>query len=328
MFREFEYTAPGNLKKILAALRDGGPEAAILAGGTDILVEIRSGAKKPALLVDIKSARELQEIAWVKNRGLVIGATATMRDLIDSPEARKRYPFLVEAALQVASPQLRNRATVVGNLCTASPCTDMGRALLCIGAEVVIACDPEAGPAKSVPKRGRPAKAASAGSRQGSAVREGLKASGAEPGLRIVPASMFFTGVKQTCLAPGEIVTAVVAPNWAANARGGHEKLKRIKGHDIAVASVSLALVEGRQDSGRLRLAIGSCARTPVLLELPADTPLEEILAAVDKAVSPIDDIRASAEYRRFMVRTYTERLVSRHGTPRRRGRPALSTKS
>lgn len=303
MQREFEYIAPGTLKKILAALRDGGSGAALLAGGTDILVEMRSGMKKPDLLVDIKKARELQGIAWEKGRGLVIGATATMRDLIDSPDARKRYPFLINAALQVGSPQLRNRATVVGNLCTASPCTDMGRALLCIGAEIVIARD-------------------------------------SEPGIRIVPAMDFFTGVKRTCLVPGEIVTAVVAPAWTANARGGHEKLKRIKGHDIAVVSVSLVILEERPASvsgideaaraaagfgGIIRIAVGSCARTPVVIEVPAETPIVEILAVVDRAISPIDDIRASAEYRRFMVGTYAERLLARHAALRRRGRPRLA---
>lgn len=335
MFREFDYTAPGNLKKILAALAEGGPNAAILAGGTDLVVEMRAGVKRPGLLVDIKRARELQGIGWERGRGLVIGATATMRDLIDNPDAAKKFPFLVEAALQVASPQLRNRATVVGNLCTASPCTDMGRALVCIGAQVVIARGPAIVPASRLAvgtlKRGRAAAESAGRSGPGrrrtksasGAVSGGAVSGGSDTGFRVVPAADFFTGVKQTCLAPGEIVTAVVAPARAANARGGHEKLKRVKGHDIAVASVSLAIFDDPAGEKTMRIAVGSCARTPVVIEFPVQTPLEEVLAAVNGAVAPIDDIRATAEYRRFMVKTYTERLMALHLGPRRRGRPA-----
>ena len=177
----------------------------------------------------------------------------------------EKFSFLKEAALQLGSPQLRNRATIVGNICTASPCADMARALLCLDTSVHIT---------SSEKK------------------------------RTLPLKDFFVHVKKTALEPGEFVTGLTVPAKMAGISGGHHKLKRIKGHDLAVASVSMVY-----NKEFVRFAVGSCAITPALFEFAAGTSLEDILQQIDKNICPIDDQRASGEYRRHMVACYVKKL-------------------
>lgn len=279
MFHKFDYAAPRSLDDLLALLDEFKADAKPLAGGTDLLVDARAGLHAFRLAVDTKRVPGAQAIAFDRREGLAIGMAATLDDLVRDPAVAKHYPYLAAAALHVGSHQIRCRATVVGNLCTASPCTDMGRALLAADARVEIAA------------RGR------------------------KP--RQLPLGEFIVGVKRTALAPGEVVTRVLVPADMAGAIAEHAKLKRIRGHDLAVASVTLlrrarsgdaARSGGRRD-GQLRIVVGACAITPVLVELPDTTPLEKIVAAVDRAIKPIDDIRATADYRRHMVKTYVRRL-------------------
>jgi len=269
MLKTFRYEAPGTLKDILGIIGSGEEGVCLLAGGTDIMVEIRSNLRSPRLLVDIKRAPELSGITHDPAQGLAIGASVTMGELIRNPMISEKYPFLRDGALHVASPQLRNRATLVGNICTASPCTDMGRVLLSLDASVVIA---------------------------------------SEKGERVIPLSQFFKGVKKTCLEHGEMVTSLRVPASMAGIRAGHEKLKRLKGHDIAVASVSMAIVQDQ-----IRIAVGSCSMTPVLVgPVSLGTSPDTIRQMVEDAIAPIDDVRATAAYRKFMVGTFVIRLLDR----------------
>ncbi|PKK90331.1 MAG: molybdopterin dehydrogenase [Candidatus Wallbacteria bacterium HGW-Wallbacteria-1] len=271
MLRTFRYEAPENLRDILEIIGEADKNLALLAGGTDILVEIRSKIRCPELLVDIKRASELNRLDFDEKEGLVIGAAVTMGELIRNSMINEKYPFLRDGALQVASHQLRNRATVVGNICTASPCTDMGRVLLSVDADVQIS--------------------SSSGSRE-------------------VKMADFFLGVKRTCLKKNEIVTGIHVPAHMAGIRSGHEKLKRLKGHDIAIASVSMACTDES-----IRVVVGSCSMTPVLIgPFPLNASVQEVKSAVESAIKPIDDVRATAAYRRFMVGTFVIRLMERLG--------------
>jgi carbon-monoxide dehydrogenase medium subunit len=270
MLTPFEYQAPRSEEALLDLLADLGPRARLLAGGTDLLVDLRSGKPGPEVVVDVKRVPGLGAIRFDKREGLSIHAAATCRDLIDDKVVRAKFPLLADAAGRIGSPQLRNRATIVGNLCTASPCADMGCALLAHGASVELA---------------------------------------SRAGVRIVPLRAFFRGVKQTDRRPDEIVLRVIVPPELVGATGGMEKLKRIKGHDLALASAMLVVWEGG-----LRVGVGSSAPTPVVTDdLPRRASLARVQAAVTAVIRPIDDLRASAEYRTFMVGVFVERLHRAH---------------
>jgi len=266
MLTSFDYFAPRSIDDLHELLDSDGENAELLAGGTDLLVDIRNENISPEKIIDIKNIDKLAGIEFDPGDGLTIGALVTCGELIDSEIVRENYPYLVEAALDLGSRQVRNRATVVGNLCNASPCADMGRALLCAEAEVIVSSSKQS---------------------------------------RTLPLEDLFTGVKETSLADNEIAEAVRVPAEMANIPGGNKKLKRIKGHDLSLASVTMLK---KQNS--FNLAVGSCATTPVLLaDIDINIEKEELAEQIEAAIAPIDDQRASKEYRTFMIKTYVNRL-------------------
>jgi len=201
----FEYVAPASRAELHDVLADA-EGAKVLAGGTDLLVDVRAGISKPALVVDVKKVDGFGEIEWSESEGLAIGPAVTVNELIAHPKVRASYPLLVTCGETLASYQLRNRATVVGNIVNASPCADMAPGLLCLDARVEI---------------------------------------GSKRGTREIPIARFFTGVKKTVLEPDEIVERIVVPPETAGARGSYRKLKRINGHDLALVGVALARSNG-----------------------------------------------------------------------------------
>lgn len=269
MLHSFSYAAPSDRKALLTLLKKEGARAKVLAGGTDVLVDIRYGKLKPAVLIDLKKVDDLKQISFTQKDGLSIGSAVTCADLMQNPIITGKYPLIADAASRIGSPQLRNRATIAGNLCTASPCADLGCAMLALGASLEIA---------------------------------------SVNGTRVVKLDKFFTGVKATVLKPEELVTRLIVPADMAGAASGMEKLKRIKGHDLALASVAMVI-----KGDLLRIALGSCAPTPVVVpDLSAKAPLPKILEAAKKAISPITDVRASKEYREAMAMAFIERLLGR----------------
>jgi CO/xanthine dehydrogenase FAD-binding subunit len=266
MNQTFKYRAPASRAELLDLVGQH-PEVRLLAGGTDLLVDIRNGFAHPELVVNIKRVAGLAEVVWSPVDGLSIGAAVTINDVLRSTAVREHYPLLRACARDLASYQIRNRATVVGNVVNASPCSDMAPALLCLDARAVIA------------------------SRHGE---------------RSVAFRDFFTGVKRTVLGPDEVLERIVIPPETAGAAGGYRKLKRIKGHDLGIVGVALL-----KQGDVLRLGVSSAAPTPVLVDgLSTRTSADDVVAAVHAAISPISDVRCSAEYRAFMAETYTRRLL------------------
>jgi CO/xanthine dehydrogenase FAD-binding subunit len=201
----FDYCAPTSRAELYDVLADA-EGARVLAGGTDLLVDIRAGVAKPTLVVDVKKADGFAGIEWSESEGLTIGPAVTINELIAHHRVRTAYPLLAACGETLASSQLRNRATVVGNIVNASPCADMAPGLLCLDARVEVAS-----------RRGR----------------------------REIPIASFFTGVKKTVVARDEIVERIVVPPETAEARGAYRKLKRINGHDLALVGVALARSNG-----------------------------------------------------------------------------------
>ena len=256
MLHRFGYAAPSERRELLDLLAERAG-AKLLAGGTDLLVNIRAGASKPALVIDVKKVAGFSGISWSETEGLVIRPAVTINEVLRDAAVLSRFPLLADCASDLASYQIRNRATVAGNVVNASPCSDMAPALLCLGARALLA------------------------------------SSGGE---RELPFSDFFQGVKKTAIRPDEVLERIVVPASSAGARGGYRKLKRIAGHDLGIVGVALS----RKD-GRLKLGISSSAPTPVLVEgLGEGDPVEKVVAAARKAISPISDVRCSREYREF----------------------------
>lgn len=206
MIYSFNYLAPETRAELHSILADHGPAAALLAGGTDLLVNIRNGVAKPECIVNVKKVKGFSGVSWSAQEGLIIHAGATINDLLREEKVRRDYPLLAACAHDLASYQIRNRATVVGNVVNASPCSDMAPALLCLKARAVIS---------------------------------------SQRGEREVPFQDFFKGVKKTVILPDEILERIVVPAASANAQGGYHKLKRINGHDLAIVGVAMLKQEG-----------------------------------------------------------------------------------
>ena len=268
MLHQFNYLAPRTRAELHGVLAAEGPAACLLAGGTDLLVNIRAGFMKPRVVVDAKKVEGFSGLSWSEREGLVIRAGVTINQILRDARTSIDFPLLVACGRDLASHQLRNRATVVGNIVNASPGADMTPALLCLRAHVTISS-----------KRGE----------------------------REVPFSAFFKGVKKTAVALDEVVERVVVPAASAGARGGYYKLKRINGHDLGIVGVALCI----DRDGEMRLTIGSCAPTPILVEgLDSSLPADAAVAAVKRAIAPISDVRATKEYRLHMVEYYVRRLL------------------
>ncbi len=274
MIRSCAYFKPRTLDEAIAAKQQEG--ARLFAGGTDLLVDLRKGLEASQLLVDVKGLEELSVFAVDPKDGATVGGGITLNALIEDARLCKSFPVVSEAAQTVATYQLRNRATLVGNICNASPAADMAPPLYVLDAQVLIAG----------PKGGRS-----------------------------LPIGSFFTGVKKTALAKGELVLGVKIPCHGP-ARTAFMKKQRIKGHDLA--SVNVAGLADKA-SGTLKICVGACAPTPILLA-GTDQLFSKVKGLEDLAdqvaelaldsISPIDDVRSSAEYRRDMVAVLVKRIV------------------
>src|SRR5438552_4520228 len=135
--RPFDYERPSELDEATSLLAEHGPEARPLAGGTDLIIRLRDGSLRPRVVVDVKGIAELDGDIDDQDGYLRFGAHTTMTDIAADPRVRRDYPALAESALFVGSVQIRNRATLVGNMCNASPAADTAPALLAYGARVV-----------------------------------------------------------------------------------------------------------------------------------------------------------------------------------------------
>ena len=279
----FDYVRAASVEDVSNLLSEHGASARLLMGGTDLFPRMHEGLLRPHLVVDVKSVPRLRDIGYDTRDGLLIGAAASLNVLACHPDVQAHYPLLVEAANSVASYQVRNRATLGGNLCNASPAADMAPAALCLDAQVEL---------------------------YGAA------------GYRRVPVGDFFLGPGRTALEPDELMVVMRFPAPRAGSYGRYLKLGRNRAGDLASVGVAVYgyLDATNQVSGcRFRIALASVAPVPMRAvaaeEALAQGSLTEewLQAAADAAsesTSPIDDVRASAAYRREMVRNLVLRCL------------------
>ena len=279
---EFDLVIPQSLHQALEFLQEGPQPANPLAGGTNLVVDMRNGRHSPAVLVNINDLPELHKIELC-NAELKIGSTVTIAELQANPLVRKYCPILVEAANTFANPLVRNRATLGGNLVDASPAADCVPPLLALDAEVELV--------------------RLAGSRR----------------VRLVD---FFTGVRKTVMRGDEILAAVYVPavEAGANRASAYYKIGLRKADAISVVSAAVLVETGEgRHCTKARIALGSVAPLPIRA-VKAESSLEGSLltpqailqagATAASEVSPISDLRASAAYRRQMVAVLVCRLI------------------
>lgn len=282
--KRFEYVAPKTIKEVTAALKKHGKRAMIVAGGTDLLVKMKGRALTPEVVVDIKRVPGLDEIRFDKRNGLTLGACVTMGEVERSSVVRERYAGVAEGAEIVGSVQIRNRATIVGNLCNAAPSADVAPGLMTLGAKVKIV-----GPG----------------------------------GSRTVALENFFAGPGRNTLKPGEWVTHVVVPPPPPRTGSAYVRHTTREAMDIAVVGVGAAVTLAPRNGvcKDARIVLGAVAPTPIrapraegLLrgkKLTADLIAQAGQAASEEA-RPISDQRGSAEFRRELTKVMTERMVAR----------------
>jgi len=279
--RAFEFVAARDAYHAAALLAEYGPAARLLAGGTDLLVDLKSAPEVPAVIVDISRAKDLRQIAMT-GEGLSIGALVTHAEIMRSPLIRDLFPALVDAAHTIGAVQTRNLGTLGGNLVTGVPSMDSGPALVALEALVTLL--------------GR------AGRRQ-------------------VPLAGFFVGPRKTILGDDELMTEILIPRENLGKPAAFRKFGLRKGQALALVNVAVAsgIDWARHAFVAPRIALGAVAPTVMrapqaeaYLEGRAVTP--EAMAEAGRIAAgearPISDFRAPAQYRRDLVAVLTKRAL------------------
>jgi CO/xanthine dehydrogenase FAD-binding subunit len=277
------YESPRTIADAVALLAAHGDKARPLSGGTDLVIQLRAGTRRPDYVVDVKHIPEMTRISFSLQHGLHLGAAVSCIEIHENADMRRYYPGLTEAAHLIGSLQIQSRATVGGNLCNGSPAGDSTPALIALGARARIV-----GP----------------------------------KGERIVPVETFITGPARTVLQPGELLIELLIDAPARHSSDAYLRFIPRNEMDIAVvgvgASITLDLDDDRVTDARI--ALGAVGPTPILATAAASAIIGKKLdeAALDNAgrlatsvATPIDDMRGTAEFRSHIVGVLTRRVLT-----------------
>ncbi len=278
----FEIFQPTSIQEAREIHVNHGPGGYFLAGGTDLVIAIKEKGLVPRYVVDLKRIESLSGIREDADGSFVIGTLTTMREIETSSVINKRFPFLAQSAAEVGSIQIRNRATIGGNIANATPSADVVPALLVLQAQVNISTS---------------------------------------DGEKRVPLESFFLGPGKTIMQPGDLLTEITIPPAPANLRGEYIKFSPREMMDLAYVGVAVALVMGENDNvcREARIALGAVSPFPmrarkaeaVLLNADIkEESAERAGQAASEECAPISDVRSSAAYRRHMVRVNTRRAI------------------
>ena len=278
--KAFGYVMAKDVGHAVALLGEHGAKAKILAGGTDLLVELKHALHDPEIIVDISRLRELKNIA-VADDGLHIGAGVTNADIMSSPIIRTMFPAMVAAAHSIGAMQTRNLGTLGGNLVTCVPSMDSGPTLIALEASVTVA---------------------------GAA------------GQRRMPLADLFVGPRKTSLKPGELLVDIVIPKENLNKPTAFEKFGLRKGQALALVNVGASFWAEKDKFVAPRIALGAVAPTVIRTpkaeayldgrKISAEAMTEAGRIAATEA-KPISDFRASADYRRDLVVVLVKRALA-----------------
>ncbi len=281
--KAFEFVAARDAQHAVALLAEHGPSARLIAGGTDLLADLKFAPETPRIVVDISRAPDLKGIE-LRDDGLAIGALATHTEIMRSPIIQELFPALVDAAHTIGAVQTRNLGTLGGNLATAVPSLDSGPALIALEAQVMML-----GPA----------------------------------GERRLSLADFFTGPRKTVLKPEELLIEILIPKKNLGKPTSFQKFGLRKGQALALVNVaaSLWLNGDKPRFVEPRIALGAVA--PTVIRAPQAEAYLEGRAATPEAMAeagriaageakPISDFRASADYRRELIAVLTRRALEK----------------
>ncbi len=280
--KEFDYIRPTTVEEACRLTSEPGEKVKILAGGTDLLIRMKNKVMLPDKLVSLRDVPGLSSIGFSADKGLTIDSMVLLSALEKSSEICKDFPAIAEAAATVGSAQVRNRATIGGNICNAAPSADMLPILIAYGASAIIT--------------------------NGNAERS-------------VALEDFFTGPGKTILEAGELLKTVTIPAQSPLSFGKYLKAYR-SALDLAVVGVGAVVEfnAGQTTCCKLRLVLGAVGPTPILVKeagnIAAGQELDDQLIvkiselAAEEA-SPISDIRATASYRKTLVAVNTRRALT-----------------
>ncbi len=280
----FDYAAPTSIAEATQLLANGGQRVRILAGGTDILVQLREGQREADLVLDVKRIPELMELKFAADSGLHLGASVPCYRIYENEQIRAAYPALTDAARIVGGWQIQSRASVGGNLCNSSPAADTIPPLIALNAVCHIS---------------------------------------RKDGRRSVPVEKFCTAPGRNVLERGEMLVALTLPPPAARSSSAYQRFIPRNEMDIAVAGAAswVQLDESGESIQRARIALAAIAPRPVvaadasawLSGKPAtEATFTEAGELAKKVASPINDMRGTAEYRRHLVAVLTKRTLSK----------------
>lgn len=275
--KRFDYYRPQTLAEAFSLMEKWQGRARYIAGGTDVLVKIKQKVIQPEALVSLRGIRALNHIRH--NGGLSLGGMTPFRDLERDPVIARDYPALSRAVSLLANPQVRNVATVGGNLCNSAPSADSAPPLMVMEAILTLQ-----GPG----------------------------------GMREVPVEEFFTGPGENCLTEGEVLTEIRIPQGERQTGAAFMKLGRVA-QDIAIVNAAALLVMEKKKCRKCRLAVGAVAPVPLRLRRVEETVegeeigpelLDRIGAMVEQEVSPITDVRSTEQYRKIMSGVLIKRAI------------------
>lgn len=276
-----DYVAPATVDEAIRVLAANGPGARVLAGGTDIIIQVREGRKDASVMVDVKAIPELVEYS-ISAAGLKVGAATPCAKLYADPEVRRLYPALIDSATVIGSIQIQSRASLGGNLCNSSPAADSIPTMIALGGIAEIA--------------------------------------GAN-GRREVPVEQFCTAPGRNVLQPGELLVSIRFPAPVANSGAAFERFIPRNEMDIAVVNAAASVVLSADGATFVsaRLSVGAAAPTPLFVTAAGDAlagqpvsddTIAKAAEAAKAAVTPITDMRGSAAQRRHLAGVLTTRTI------------------
>ena len=274
---KFAYYQPETLQEAHEIMSDLKAQAHYVAGGTDLLVRIHQKTVKPEALISLRSIKALSGIRFKDH--LTISSTTLLRDIERNSQVRQIYPVLSQAIRWIGSPQIRNVATIGGNLANSAPSADCAPPLLVLDAMLTI---------------------------------EGPN------GKKKIPIKNFFTGPGTNCLEKTEVITKIKVPPATQKSGMSFIKIGRVT-RDLAISSAAVLIVAEKKRCQKIRLAVGAVSPTPVRLRSAEDMMigekitkklLDQVCKEVEKEIFPISDIRSSAEYRKKVTGIIVRRAI------------------
>jgi len=280
--RAIEYFAPSSVKEAVSLLAEKGEAARVLAGGTDIIVQLNGRRRSADRLVDVKTVPEANVLEFSARKGLVVGAAVPCYRIYKEAAIARNYPGLVDSASIIGSVQIQGRATLAGNLCNAAPSADAVPSMVALGGVAVVV-----GP----------------------------------QGTRRVPVEQFCIGPGRTVLKPGELVLSLEFPAPKPNSGSRYLRFIPRNEMDIAVAGVGawVQLDDSKRRILAARICLAAVAPTPLFVEAAgkalegkqiSDQAIEEAATIARDAAKPIVDMRGTVEHRKQLVYVLTKRAL------------------